>query len=154
MSFLAKKLKRRVQILQVIETENEFGGFTRSYEKLLTIWCSVKPISEYLKAVGAVRGSNINERGTHEFLVRLVAVGSLGKEFGKGFSRDFDRIADSNPVKSDYYLILEEDSDIKGRLFRVRATSKDEMNKEYLKITAEMVEEKGTGHPETNKEYY
>lgn len=151
MTFLAKKLKRRIQILQAIDSENEFGGFTRSYDLITTIWCSVKPLSEYIQAI---RGTNQNEKITHEFLVRLSAINILGKEFGKGFSTDFGSIADSNPVKSDYYLMLEEGSNIKGNLFRIRGTSKDEMNREFLKITAEMIEEKGTGYPETNIEAF
>lgn len=154
MSFLAKKLKRRIQILEAVETENEFGGFTRNYNKIITIWCQVKSISEYVKAVSAVRGSNINERGTHEFMVRMSAVNILGKGFESGFGAGFNVIADSNPVKSDYYLMLEQGSGVKGRLFRVKATRQDEVNKEFLKITAEMIEEKGTGYPEINPEYY
>lgn len=143
MTWLASKLNRRVQICQNAQEEASSGGFAFVKSVLTTVWCSVKPLSEYQY----IRGEMAGEGSTHIFEVRRGAVASLGVAFGAGFSSDFDSIADLNPLKSDMYLFLEEGSTTKGRLFKIdRFKDKDE-KKEYLMVLAKEIEERGTGFP-------
>ena len=74
-------------------------------------------------------------------------VESLGKSFTKGFSSGFDSIEDLAPLKSQYYLFLQRGSTSKGRLFRIHGIMDANERREYLKIDAEEIEERGTGYP-------
>jgi hypothetical protein len=171
MSFLAKDLKHRIQIQRAVDTPiDDFGGLERSYETLLTIWAGIKQESDFRTSyVAAIRGQKIDEVESHEFTVRRSAVlgsigramadgfdssfdskevGGLGRTFNSAFDSGFDSIQDLMPLKSDYFIFLNTNTTVKGRLFRISRLKMDEANKEYFKIKAIEIEEHGTGHPE------
>lgn len=158
MSFIAHKLKHRAQILK---SENEpnptSGGFDRSYTQLTRIWCGLKVINEQSIVSGTsnVRGQNISLIDTHEFLMRYSSVigtiiGStqgLSRAFSSGFSKGFDSILDTDPIKREYFLFLEDGggNTQRGRLFRINRVIRDENYKKYFRIKATQLEEQGTG---------
>jgi len=162
MSWIAADLKERVQILIPNQRPNEengsldllFGnamgeGFAFGpFDNLVpvkTIWAGFKPIT--FRGAGAQYngGEQINEAITHSFKVRRVAVDELGKEFGLAFSSAFKFMPDLMGLKSDYFLFVERSSTVKGRLFRIHNITDHKENREYLNISAEEIEEKGTG---------
>lgn len=144
MSWQAPKLRYRVQIRKGVQSDNVFGGFDRSYETLITVWAGLKRLSDYSTYI---RGVQTDDKETHEFIVRFFAVEDLGKEFTSAFGDSFNKQADSNPLKSDYFIFLQEGSTVKGRLFRIRRIQRDEKRREFLIIKAEEIEEQGTGYP-------
>lgn len=147
MSWLAPSLNRRVQIGKPIQIANDEGGFDFSFDAVLTVWMGIKPVTFKGAAGSYIRGEQINEVVTHKFTVRKIAVDSLGKEYGLGFSDAFRYMTDLMPLKSDYFLFLQHGSTVKGRLFRIHdVVNKDERN-ESLIVNAEEIEEKGTGYP-------
>lgn len=148
MSYLVPNLKHRVQIRQAIQEPNEYGGYDRNYRTLKTVWAEVMTTNLSTDFIEAIRGEQVNEVATHNFRVRYSAVYSLGKGFASAFSKGFNSGADINMLKSDYFLFLQNGSEDKGRLFRVRGTKRDERFKEFVKIKAEEIEEQGTGWPE------
>lgn len=146
MGFMAYKLKSRVQIRTAEYTPNSSGGADQSYTTLSTIWCNIKPLKG-MAFIEAIRGTQIENKSTHEFTVRYSSVESLGDVFTTAYSSAFAMQADINPIKSDYFLFLESGSTVKGRLFKIRSTQRDDYYKEFLKIQAEEIEEQGTGYP-------
>lgn len=163
MSWLAPILNKRVQILKPTQRPNEDGGFDFGFGisvgegfefgpfsdlvPLLTIWMGIKPVT--FKGSGAkyIRGEQVNENISHEFTARKMAVASLGKEFGLGFSISYKFMPDLMPLKSDYFLFLQRGSNVKGRLFRIHDVINNKEQNEYLNIGAEEIEERGTGYP-------
>jgi len=143
MTWMAAKLNRRVQICHNDQSEAASGGFSFVKTTLKTVWCSVKPLSEY----AYVRGEMAGEGSTHIFNIRRGAVESIGVAFSTAFSSDFDTIADLNMLKADFFLFLEEGSTSKGRLFKIDRTKDNEERKEYMVIIAREMEERGTGFP-------
>lgn len=159
MTWIAPQLDRRVQVLMPTQRPNEAGGFDfgfgvpfgDSFEygsfgymaPLLTIWAGLKPVTpgQY------IRGEQIGEGVTHEFKIRRGAVASLGRTFGKGFGGGFDSIEDLAPLKTDYFLFLQRSSTVKGRLFRIKNVKDNDERREYLRVQAEELEERGTGYP-------
>ena len=150
MSWLAYKLKHRIQIQKVTQTENATtGGFDRTYETLLTIWAGMKETSNYSQYVSYVRGGEVEDKvATHEFIVRYAAIKNLGKTFTSAFSSAFDSIEDLNPLKSDVFIFLQNGSIVKGRLFRIVDAFRDDDRKEFFKFRVKEIEEKGTGYAE------
>jgi len=170
MTWMAPKLKHRIQIRQGVDTPNDDGGFDRSYLTIVKVWASMKEHSEASQGfVASIRGVNVSDVPTHEFKIRYSAVinstvrafgdgfgegldaskrGGLGKSFDSGFEDAFDEAADLNPVKSDYFIFLERGDARKGKLFKVMGTSVDENNREYIRIKCREIEEVGTGWPE------
>lgn len=142
--YLAPKLKYRAQIKKGINTPNDFGGFDRSYETIMTLWLNIKELSDFIEAI---RGESITERWTHEFMVRKASVDRLGTEFSSAYDGSFDSIPDINSIKRDFFIFVEAGAAYRGRLFRVIGTKLDEKNYEYIKIRAELIEEQGTGWP-------
>lgn len=142
MNFLVLQLRERVLVLQAVDTENDNGGFDRSYTTLTTIWAGYKPLSFKARYI---RGSQIENTPTHEFILRRSSVDSLGNAFSKAFSTAFDSIADFNPLKSDWFLFVERGSSTKGRLFRVHRPEDYDERRVYLKVYAEEIEEQGSG---------
>lgn len=141
MTYLVPKLNKRIQIKMPIQTENSDGGFDQTYLTLTTVWAGIENISDgqYIRSIQS------EEKITHAFLIRHVAVENLGKAFTNGFDSGFESIADLNPIKSDWFIFMQSSSSVKGRLFRVRRSkNKDERNI-YLKIYCEEIEEQGTG---------
>jgi hypothetical protein len=168
MSYIAHELNRRVQILQSVDTPNSSGGFTRSYKKLTRVWCKVKTINEFgiLAGITNVRGQNISDFESHELKMRRDSVRSamseafggafadgydsqgsngLGKELSSAFDQSFESILDISPIKSEFFVFLEEGSATKGRLLRVKKALLDERNRKYIKLKCCEVEERGTG---------
>ena len=149
MAWLTPKLKYRIQIRKGVQTPNDTtGGLDRSYETLTTIWAGIRETSDYGRYISSIRGETVDDKTiTHEFIVRYVAVKNLGKAFGSGFASGFDSIEDLNPLKSDHFIFLQNGSTVKGRLFEIIETKRDDDRKEWLKIRCKEIEEQGTGHP-------
>jgi len=150
-AWLAPKLNKRVQILKPFQDPNNEGGFDFDINgdgvnpsPLATVWMGFSPIgkSRY------IRGKQVNEVVTHEFIVRYLTVKSLGKEFRGSFNLGFKSMPDLGPLKPDYYLFFQSNSSaVKGRLFRIDSIINVGENNEYLSIAAEEIEERGTGYP-------
>lgn len=146
MSFLASKLRHRIQIQKAVQTENDDGGFDQTYETLATVWAGIQPLKGIREYVSIIRGESLANVETHEFIVRHSAVWNLGKQFSKAFSSDFDSIADLEPFKSDMFIFVQQGSTYKGRLFQIVNIKLDEERKEYIKFRALQIEEQGTGY--------
>lgn len=146
MSKLANKLKHRIQIRRAIQTPNDAGGYDRTYETLTTIWSEMIDTNYISQQAKYIRGETLSDKvPTCYFKVRKVAVQNLGKEMASAFSTDFKAIADLMPLKSDYFIFLEQGSTVKGRLFQIMDIIRDERNKEWIKFSAMEIEEHGTG---------
>jgi len=142
MTYLANKLRKRIEIRQAVQTPNDEGGYDRSYETLLTIWGGVEPI----KANSYIRGSNSEEEtSTHKFIFRRIALATLGTAMGSGFGEGFDTIVDLNLLKSEFFLFMKKGS-VKGKLFRINDIKNEEERDEFLTVFAEEIEEYGTGY--------
>ena len=145
MTRLVHELRKQVQVVKPIQTPNVSGSFTRSYETLLTVWMGMKALSHatYIRGVQADIEAG---KFTHEFKCRKEAVDRLNSEFTAAYTSAFDIMGDLMPLKSDYFLLVEKGSTVKGRLFRIkRIMDKDERG-EYLSLLTEEIEEKGTGY--------
>jgi len=136
MTWLAPKLNKRVQIIIPTQDPNDDGGFDLEFESpLSTVWMGFKPVKFKGAESDYIRGEQINEAISHEFLARKLSVNACG-------------ITDFMPLKTNYFLFLEKTSSTKGRLFRVRGVRNVEEQDEYLIIKVEEIEERGTGYPE------
>ena len=157
MSFIAHKLKHRIQILEVNDEPNSAGGYTRAYNQLARIWAEVKLINpnSIISGIANVRGVNISDSDSHEFVVRFSsAVGmvsgstkGLSREFDLAFSASFDSMLDTDPVKREYFIFLEDGAGnrTRGRLFKINRMQRDEVYKKFIKIKTTQMEEQGTG---------
>jgi hypothetical protein len=147
MTWLAPKLDKRVQIGEPIQEANDDGGFDFSFTTLLTVWMGMKPITpgEFMRAQ-YIRGAQILEGVSHRFIVRRTAISSLSKEYGKGFGNGFDSMEDLTMVKSNYFLFVQHGSTVRGRLFRIRDIVDNMEQGEYFHISAEEIEQRGTGY--------
>lgn len=171
MSYIAHKLKHRIQILRVDDTPNSItGGFDRSYTQLVRLWAAVKVINpdSIIAGIANVRGVNISDTDSHEFMVRFSSVvgitsrgffdgygdgfnanftGGLGREFDTAFSTSVDSIVDVDPIKKEYFIFLEDGAGntTRGRLFKINRVFRDETFKKFIKIKATQIEEQGTG---------
>ena len=143
MTWLVPQLTHRVQVGKPTQTANSAGGFDFDFDALLTVWAGLKPVTprQY------IRGEQIRKGITHEFIIRRMAVASLGRTFGKGFGGGFDSIEDLAPLKTDYFLFLQQGSTVKGRLFRIKSAKDNDERREYLRVQAEEIEERGSGFP-------
>ena len=149
MTFLAPKLRERIEIREAVQTPNDTtGGMDRSYNTITTIWAGIKPVSMSVAQAAYIRGEQVEEVETHIFTVRRTAVSSLGRDFSKAFAGDFDSIEDLSPVKTNWFIFLRKGSANKGRLFKIHRVMDKEERREYLLIMAEEIEEHGTGCPE------
>lgn len=142
--WLAPRLKHRLQIGKGVFTPNNDGGMDFSFDDILTVWAGMKTVSEYIQAI---RGQQVQEGSTHEFTVRRESVRYLGRGFSAGYTVGFDTIPDLATIKSEWFCFLEEGSTVKGRLFRVIGIRRQEEGKEFLIISANEMEERGTGWP-------
>lgn len=145
MGYLAPKLNRRIQVCIANQTANADGGIDFGYTVQTTIWAEVKNTPDY---ISYIRGEQLAEKRTHTFTVRNSAVESLGKSFSAAFNTGFKEMGDLAQIKSDWFIFLERGSTVKGRLFKVRGLNRDERRKEYIVISADEIEERGTGAPE------
>ena len=142
MTYMAPKLKARIQILQGVDTPNSSGGFDRSYTELTSCWGDVKNISKFIQAI---RNEQVDDNYSLEVKVRKSSVDRLGIAYSSGYSSGFDSIPDINPMKSDMFCFIEAGAAYKGRLFRIVGSNLDEKNSEYVIIRLREVEEHGTG---------
>ena len=159
MTWLCPKLNRRIKILKATQIPNIAGGFNHVYgvpfgdgfeegvfddsAPLLTVWAGLKPLTpgQY------IRGEQVGEGITHEVIIRRIAVASLGKEFAKGFAIAFNSIEDLTPLKTDYFIFMQQGSTVKGRLFRIKNVKDNDERREYLRVQVTEEEEHGTGSP-------
>jgi head-tail adaptor len=147
MTWVVPKLRDRLQIKIPVQTENDAGGFDRSYSTLLTVWGEFKPTKFGFHAQAAyIRGEQIKNVITHEFVIRRSSIASLGKGFSSGFSTGFNQIADLTPLKSDYFLFVQRGSTIKGRVFKVHKIQDHQERREFIILFCEEIEEQGTGY--------
>lgn len=143
MTFIADALNKRIIIQKAVQDPNSAGGYSRSYEDLLTVWGSLKPI-----AYGTyIRGKQIDENNTHESIFRKIAFIELNREWSTGFGEGFDTITDLNDLKSEYFLFYKKDDSGKGRRFRINNAKNNDEDDEYISILSEEIEEIGTGYP-------
>ncbi len=150
MTWLASKLKHKIQIQEPLDTANATGGFTRGYKTIATIWAVVGTAStrSMLDYVESIKGENVRGRPAHEFTVRMSAIKNLGKSFTNGFDTGFDTVSDINPIKKDMFIFLQKSSADVGRRFQIVGARHDDNNSEFSKIRAREMEEIGTGWPE------
>lgn len=145
MTRLAHKLKKRIQILKGIQTDNENGGFDLTFELLTTIWAGFEVEKGFNRYVSIIRGENTEELATHYFIVRKLAIQNIGKGFTSAFGNGFTVIENIYPLKSDYFVQTNEGSTTRGRLFQIMQIARDEENNEFVKLKVKEIEEKGTG---------
>lgn len=143
--WLVPRLKERIQVVKPTQDPNASGGFDRGYDTLLTVWGELKPLTYRASVAEYIRGVQTNENVTHKIAVRRSSVSNLGRTFSSAFSTAFESIADINLLKSDYYLFVQKNSNVKGRLFRVRHVTDVKERGYYYTIMVEEIEEQGTG---------
>ena len=102
-----------------IRNSDTYDEVTNKFDDLMTVWMGFKPIWYKTSGSKYIRGEQVNEVATHEFTARVLEFSTLGKEFGLGFSVDFKGMADLSPWKSDYFLFVQKDTSVRGRLFRI-----------------------------------
>lgn len=149
MSYLAPVLKFRGYLQSVVDVPADDGSVARSYVTIKEIWMGLKEVSSSA-LMELVRGEQVDRVETHEFIVRLGAVQSLGAEYALAFSTDWKSAADFNPVKSEYFIRLKERNGTglsAGRRFKILRLKLDDEDSEFVKIRARYVEEVGTGWP-------
>lgn len=150
MTWLAPKLRHRVQIRIPVQTPNDDGGFDVTYTTLITVWAGIKAIKTGLKSfVEHIRGESIANFETHEFRMRMEPIRSMigSRSFSNGFSSGFNIFKDINFAKSDWFLFVEDGSPTKGRSYRIKRIQPDDERKEYILIRAVEKEEQGSGWP-------
>jgi len=142
-TWLVPRLDKRVQILEPSQGEAEAGGFIQDYSTLKTIWMGVESVSHNAYR----RFSSIEGFGnvSHTFICRRNAVDTLGVAFDSAFSTEMDSIADLNPLKSTFYLGMEQGNTIKRRIFKILRAMDVNEKREYLSFLCEEIEEQGTG---------
>ena len=144
MTWLVPKLDKRIQIGEGSLSANSQGGFDFNFVSSSgPIWAGLRPLSHY----EYIRGEQVGVEITHEFTMRRSAVANLGIAYSNGYSTGFDSVADLMPLKSDFFIFLQQGSTYKGRLFRIRRTMDNDERGEYLKVLALELEERGTGYP-------
>lgn len=142
MTWLAPKLDKRIQIGRGVQTASGAGGLNFAFRSLLTVWAGVSPLSFR----ECIRGEQVGRTDTHEFTIRRAALNDLGKAFTLAFSTASDSIPDISPLKSDYFIFLQNGSATKGRLFRIRRLMDNNERGEYVMVRAEEIDEVGTGY--------
>ena len=145
MSWLIPEINTQVQIGKPGQIANAEGGADFSFENLMTVWMGFQPIGYKTSGTKYVRGKQINQAGTHEFKVMALEVELLGREFATAFGIGFKGTGTLSPLKSDYFLFVQEERSTTGRLFRIHEAQKIMEEDEYLSIIAEEVEEQGIG---------
>lgn len=147
MSWLAPKLRTRVDICKSVQTPNSTGGFDKTYTTLTTIWAGIKE-SNFVNLFfsNPVRGEQVDDVETHEFTIRLSSMQNIGKAYASAFADGFDAMGDINPIKSEYFMKVKSGT-YKGRVFKVMRVRRDDNYKAFIKIRAKEIEEYGTGWP-------
>jgi head-tail adaptor len=168
MTFIADKLKERVQVKQPTQGSSTNAGFIRGYTKIGTIWAEVKPIASKNKGSAAmaayVRGAQISDIATHIMTCRRIAVSTLGGAFSDGQARSFNSSADLEALKNNYFIFrqrggtvgafgagfnteCDQSEGVVGNLYKILGYEDVDSKQEYLRIRLSEVEEQGTGYP-------
>ena len=172
---MASRLKHRINIIQAIDEPNTYGGFNRSYKKLISLWSGKKQIGNYLMMIRSVNTEKSNSNSpisTDEFIVRHDSIISkfyrtfadgfsnngfdsqksqgMGRSFEIGFDNGFDSLIDMYPVKTDYFVFLQSgNSDAyRGRLYKINRIVIDDNTKELAILQCSLMEEQGLGKKE------
>jgi head-tail adaptor len=144
MSWMVPKLNRKIQIQKGENTPVSNGAFERTYTTLIRIWAEIK-INNRSAYIAAIRNVNTDEEvSTHIIKIRKSSVSRLGTQFKKSFSSSFDSISDINAIKSNYFIFIEEVNN-QGRRLKINGIQQDEKHREYIKIIATEIEERGSG---------
>ena len=149
MSWIAPKLSKKVQILIPSQEPNASGGFNFGFssgeafgsnsfdnlQSLVSVWMGLAPVGWKGSGLKYIRGKQVSETVSHEFIVRYLAVANLGKQLSNAFSIAFKVMADLGMLKPNYYLFLQKnDSVVEGRLFRIDSIINVHEADEYLSI--------------------
>ncbi len=164
MKYLAPKLRHRIQILKP-DLNPALFGLSISYKRLVRLWAAVKERKGFF-GVEMIRGVNIDNAITHVITVRyssaisiysssfgdgfsesFPAVNSkgLGRSFTNAFGEGFDSIIDFDPIKGDYFIMVEGATAYRGRIFKIEKVNQDEDHKEFIALKCRETEERGTG---------
>ena len=167
MTWLANKLRERIQIKYPSQGAGLDGGFARGYETIGTIWAEVVPVPVQRQQMGSflsyVRGAQLAQIATHICTVRRTAVATLGGAFSKSIGRGFASQADLEILKNNYFVFrnmgdttggqfgagfdnqFNQVEGLIGELFKIIGYEDVNSRKEYLKLRLTAVEEQGTG---------
>jgi len=150
-TFAAALNKRcSIQRLEMTPTDSTDGIFSAaplqaSYVTLTQLWCQIidNNQNDYLRAI---RGVNASDDITHYIRVRFDAVKNLGSSWTAGYSSGFKSMDDMNPVKLEYFVLLETAIAGRGRRLRIIGLARDEVNSEFLTLKCCEIHETGTGY--------
>lgn len=139
MTWLAPKLSKRIDICKPIQDPDSNGGFELTFEVVVSVWASIKPISSnpYTRWV---RGMQTNENVSHFFTIRSCALNTI---------RNNTEEKTLNPLKSNYFIFMKEgdgNSSTKGRRFRINEVINVKEQSEYYIISAEELNEEGAAY--------
>lgn len=146
MTWIAPKLKHRVQIQKAVQTADDSNGsLDTTYTTIKTIWSAMEN-DKRAAYISAIRGVQIqDEKSSNIFKMRSAALRNLNIAFTRGFNISFDSIEDINILKSNYFIFVNKGSSVKGRRYRIKGIRLDDDRQEYIKVYAEEIEENGTG---------
>jgi len=160
---LAHKLRHRMQILTPVMAPNADGGFDRGYFRLGTVWTGLEPLSRFQRInIRYIRDQQI-ERGTptHTGYVRRSSVaevspaafglgtgpgfdshvGGFGRQYATAFDNSFRSFPAFTPLKSDYFMFLENGTGTsRGRLFKIYASADPQERREQIQVDLEEIE--------------
>jgi hypothetical protein len=140
MTLSAGILRYRIQLKKALQTPDSIGGFSRSYETLVSLWAGVEQITpgQYIRGVQA--GVNI----THNIIIRSNSLDSLFGEFSKAFNSAFKNV-DIHPLKSEFFIFIPVKSDTEGNMLRVRKLIESGFHNSWITIMCEQIEQVGVG---------
>ncbi len=149
MTWLAHKLKNRIQIQTASQVPNAEGGADLTYATMTTIWAEKKTTSDYIRSIrgAAMQVKQGGAVGTHSFYVRKSAVASFGRQYSTAFADSFDNEGDINCVKSEHFVFEQLGSTSRGLRYRIIGIDVDTYDNEYVRLLVEEIEESGTGWP-------
>jgi len=141
---MAASLKYRGRICKGVNTPATSGKMNRSYTTIASMYMGLETLTE----AAMIRSQEIDNPVTHRITVRKSAVDMIGQQFSTAFDTAMDTFADINMVKADYFIFVESTGTVHGRLFQVKGMKRDEVNREWIKITVQEIQEVGTGGKE------
>jgi hypothetical protein len=171
MAYIAGKLKHRITIMRGVDIPNDNGGFDRGYEKLVSLWSWKKQIGAYLMLIRSQNVEKYNSNApisSDEFGVRWNSVISklyrtfsrgfdegldsfekdgMGRSFSGGYDNGYDSLIDMYPIKSDYFVFLQNGNvdAYRGRRYKINRIVRDDNLKEFVILQCSEIEEVGLG---------
>lgn len=130
MTWLAPKLNRRIDFCKPIQNPESDGSFERDYEVIISVWAGL----EVVNPLSYIRQNNIGVDVTHRIIVRNVAVKALENLSGE---------ETLNPLKTNYFIFLRQESTSRGRRFIIKNVSKFKEEDEYYILLVQELEEEG-----------